>query len=387
MDTTIIVAIISSTVAILGVLVSVFTSRWTIKLHSRELNIKTRELEATSKKMLSDIEAVKQSQLNETIKKRSEFYPKLWSAIREYTTNWDDTQPRDLVWVKDFLASLNKVDTEGGVFFSQAVYEKFHELQLFLFKLKEQLLSSNQEKVGLSDLDFIDAIFRGRPGNLGMAAYLKDDLGNYQDLSIQSRSEHQTTVIFANKLKELTEIVQDPKSVFYKDYSCPPVGASVKEKEQYIDILTLRNELQQISNAVLFRPTVGMVSIESILRKQPEFDRIIKNLHEFITYQVLKKPELHISATESMVLSGLIDSFSLMDLAIKIEDDYSVRLEDKELNTEYFDTLLELSAIVYARKTNKKQTRFFQLPILQRLLRIGRNKVPADQLKPRKRQA
>jgi acyl carrier protein len=42
----------------------------------------------------------------------------------------------------------------------------------------------------------------------------------------------------------------------------------------------------------------------------------------------------------------LIDSFSLVDLALLVEDNYGVRIEDTELNAETFDTLNQLSALI-----------------------------------------
>ena len=49
-------------------------------------------------------------------------------------------------------------------------------------------------------------------------------------------------------------------------------------------------------------------------------------------------------------LGGLIDSFSLMDLALFVEDTFGVRIEDTELNAETFDTLTQLSALIDSRK-------------------------------------
>ena len=257
------------------------------------------------------------------------------------------------MWVKNFLVTLNKVDTEGGVFFSQAVYGKFHELQLFLFKLRERLLSSNEKIVGLSDLEFIDTIFRGRPGNPGMAALLKDDLGSYRNLSIQVRSDTDTVLMLDDQLKEITEINENPHNVFYKDYGCPPVGSSLNELEQREYVLALRNEIIQISDAALLTPTAGILAIEKILKKQPGFEKNLRNLHKYITHEILKKPKEHINNTDSLIISHLIDSFHLIDLALFVEDNFGIRLDDEELNTKHFDTILELAALIYDRQIEK----------------------------------
>ena len=52
-----------------------------------------------------------------------------------------------------------------------------------------------------------------------------------------------------------------------------------------------------------------------------------------------------------MLSSGLIDSFSLMDLALHVEDTFGVRIEDTELNADTFDTLNQLSALIETRRS------------------------------------
>lgn len=71
---------------------------------------------------------------------------------------------------------------------------------------------------------------------------------------------------------------------------------------------------------------------------------------KFIAEKILKQPNKVISADEALISSGLIDSFSLMDLALFIEDTFGVRVEDTELNAETFDTLNQLAALISSRK-------------------------------------
>ena len=80
-------------------------------------------------------------------------------------------------------------------------------------------------------------------------------------------------------------------------------------------------------------------------------DRTISNLEKFIATQILKQPDRKIAADESLLSSGLIDSFSLMDLALYVEDTFGVRIEDTELNADTFDTLNQLSALIESRKS------------------------------------
>jgi acyl carrier protein len=76
----------------------------------------------------------------------------------------------------------------------------------------------------------------------------------------------------------------------------------------------------------------------------------ISSLATFIAAKILKQPKRVIAADESLISSGLIDSFSLMDLALYVEDTFGVRIEDTELNADTFDNLTQLVAIVESRK-------------------------------------
>ena len=79
-------------------------------------------------------------------------------------------------------------------------------------------------------------------------------------------------------------------------------------------------------------------------------DRIISNIEKFIATQILKQPNRNISAEEPLISSGLIDSFSLMDLALYVEDTFGVRIEDTELNANTFDNLNQLAELIASRQ-------------------------------------
>ncbi len=71
-------------------------------------------------------------------------------------------------------------------------------------------------------------------------------------------------------------------------------------------------------------------------------DTIISEIEKYIATQILKQPHRKIAAEEPLISSGLIDSFSLMDLALFVEDTFGVRIEDTELNANTFDNLTQL---------------------------------------------
>jgi acyl carrier protein len=80
-------------------------------------------------------------------------------------------------------------------------------------------------------------------------------------------------------------------------------------------------------------------------------DQILSTAEKFIATQILKQPNRKISADEPLLSSGLIDSFSLMDLALFVEDTWGVRIEDTELNANTFDNLSQLAALIESRKS------------------------------------
>lgn len=73
-------------------------------------------------------------------------------------------------------------------------------------------------------------------------------------------------------------------------------------------------------------------------------------LAKFIAEKVLKQPNKVIQPGEALLSSGLIDSFSLMDLALFVEDTFNVRIEDTELNAQTFDNLNQLAALIASRQ-------------------------------------
>ncbi|MFN8388009.1 MAG: acyl carrier protein [Anaerolineales bacterium] len=77
---------------------------------------------------------------------------------------------------------------------------------------------------------------------------------------------------------------------------------------------------------------------------------MIEQLSAFLAEKILKQPNRKITADEPLISSGLIDSFSLMDVALYVEDTFGVRIEDTELNADTFDTLTQLAALIESRK-------------------------------------
>ena len=79
-------------------------------------------------------------------------------------------------------------------------------------------------------------------------------------------------------------------------------------------------------------------------------DEKILQLSQFITQNILKQPSRTIQPDEPLITAGLIDSFSLVDLALFVEDQFQVHIDDTELNAETFDNLKELVRIIEKRQ-------------------------------------
>ncbi|PWB69153.1 MAG: hypothetical protein C3F07_20235 [Anaerolineales bacterium] len=77
---------------------------------------------------------------------------------------------------------------------------------------------------------------------------------------------------------------------------------------------------------------------------------VIPQLSSFIAATILKQPDRAITPDEALLSSGLIDSFSLMDVALFVEDTFGVRIEDTELNADTFDNLTQLASLIESRR-------------------------------------
>jgi acyl carrier protein len=78
-------------------------------------------------------------------------------------------------------------------------------------------------------------------------------------------------------------------------------------------------------------------------------EEIIGILKKKIAEDVLSQAHREILSDESLISSGLIDSFHLVDLALIVEDSFGVRIDDTELNSNCFDTISQLTRLIMER--------------------------------------
>ena len=74
-------------------------------------------------------------------------------------------------------------------------------------------------------------------------------------------------------------------------------------------------------------------------------------LAAFIAARIMKQPGRAIGPHDSLIKSGLIDSFSLVDVGLFIEDNYGVLIEDPDLTADLMDTLTLMEKAVQTRQT------------------------------------
>jgi acyl carrier protein len=79
-------------------------------------------------------------------------------------------------------------------------------------------------------------------------------------------------------------------------------------------------------------------------------DEMISALAKYIATDFLRQPERKLDPDEALLSSGLIDSFHLVDLALFVEDNFGVHIDDSELNASTFDSLNQLTAFIQNRK-------------------------------------
>ncbi|MGB2955073.1 MAG: phosphopantetheine-binding protein [Anaerolineales bacterium] len=79
-------------------------------------------------------------------------------------------------------------------------------------------------------------------------------------------------------------------------------------------------------------------------------NEIIPVINDFITSEILSQPGRNLPINENLISSGLIDSLSLVDIALFVEDNFQVVIDDTELNADTFDTLEELEALILSRQ-------------------------------------
>ena len=62
-------------------------------------------------------------------------------------------------------------------------------------------------------------------------------------------------------------------------------------------------------------------------------------LRDFVRSELLRKPDYPLAADEPLITGGLIDSFSLAQIGVFVEDAFGVYLPDTDLTVANMDTI------------------------------------------------
>jgi acyl carrier protein len=81
-----------------------------------------------------------------------------------------------------------------------------------------------------------------------------------------------------------------------------------------------------------------------------DINEMKNKLIEYLANDILRQPGRKIPPDDVLLSSGLIDSFHLVDLALFVEDNFGVHIDDSELNASTFDTLNELISLIQSRQ-------------------------------------
>jgi acyl carrier protein len=73
-----------------------------------------------------------------------------------------------------------------------------------------------------------------------------------------------------------------------------------------------------------------------------DIDTIKLKLKSFISEELIRDPQYPLADNEPLITGGLIDSFSLAQLAVFIEQAFGVFIPDTDLTVEKMDTLQQM---------------------------------------------
>lgn len=62
-------------------------------------------------------------------------------------------------------------------------------------------------------------------------------------------------------------------------------------------------------------------------------------LKHYILHEILRNADYPLADNEAMISGGLIDSFSLVHIAVFVENEFSVKIPDTDLTVENMDTI------------------------------------------------
>lgn len=74
------------------------------------------------------------------------------------------------------------------------------------------------------------------------------------------------------------------------------------------------------------------------------------SIRQFITKELIRKPNYKLGDTDRLISGGLIDSFSLAELAMFLEKSFGVNPDNTDLNADKMDSVEMIAAYVEAHR-------------------------------------
>ena len=74
--------------------------------------------------------------------------------------------------------------------------------------------------------------------------------------------------------------------------------------------------------------------------------KVRTKLREFITRELIRDEDYDLGDTEGIITEGLMDSFSLAEFGVFVEQEFDVYIPDSDLTVEKMDTLDQMVARV-----------------------------------------
>ncbi len=84
-----------------------------------------------------------------------------------------------------------------------------------------------------------------------------------------------------------------------------------------------------------------------------ERNELKNRLRSYIRKEIIKNENYPLKDDEPMITAGLINSFSLVQIAVFIEDEFKVKIPDTDLTVENMDTLNDMAARIEQEMESK----------------------------------
>lgn len=71
-----------------------------------------------------------------------------------------------------------------------------------------------------------------------------------------------------------------------------------------------------------------------------------KELKKFILNEILRNPDYRMKFDEPLISGGLIDSFSVAQIAVFVEQEFGIMIPDADLTVKNMDTLNQMTKLI-----------------------------------------